>query len=394
MESSNTHVERFKIPHRPRPLNVPRLRHVPGLSFGSRRTGNAIIEGDNLIALSAIAPRYSGKIRCIYIDPPYNNQEKYNHYSDELGHEEWLEQVTARLAALADFLRDDGSLWISIDDREVHYLKVAADSIFGRKNFISSIVWQQRITRENRKVLSNNHEYVLVYAKDVRKFKQTRNLLPLPPEVRGRYKNPDNDPRGLWQSVSANVQAGHAIPNQFYEIVSPSGRRHSAPKGRCWVYNHERMKEEIALNNVWFGADGNGVPRLKKSLNSARTGLTPETLWMASEVGTTDSAKKHFLQMFPRARVFDTPKPESLIQRILHIATDPGDVVLDAYLGSGTTAAVSHKMGRRYLGIEQSSEAATICARRLVRVIEGEAGGISHRLGWVGGGGFDYYRVV
>jgi adenine-specific DNA-methyltransferase len=366
--------------------------HVPGLSFGMANTGNALVQGDNLEVLKALTRVAAGKIRCIYIDPPYNNQERYTHYKDDLSHEEWLDTISLRLQYFGELLRADGSVWISIDDQEVHYLKVAADRILGRHRFLTTIVWEQRTTRENRRAFSNNHEYLLVYAQDPTVFRNTRHRLDFTVEARSRYKNPDNDPRGPWQSVSANVQAGHATPAQFYEIVSPNGNRYSPPAGRCWVYNRERMEEEIRRGNVWFGKDGNRVPRLKKFLRGSTTGLTPSTLWPAAEAGTSKSAKKHILQMFPNEPVFDTPKPEHLIHRVLAIATDPGDMVLDAYLGSGTTAAVAHKMGRKYIGIEQGDHAVTLCAQRLRLVIAGEAGGVSKSVGWTGGGGFDFFR--
>lgn len=324
----------------------------------------------------------------------YNNQERHYHYHDSLDHRSWLDQTTARIEILAEFLRDDGSLWISIDDREVHYLKVACDQILGRKNFVTTIVWQQRTTRENRKVFSNNHEYLLVYAKDIKKFSKTRNSLMLTPEVRGRYKNPDNDPRGPWQSVSANVQAGHATPAQFYKLEAPNGKLHVPPSGRCWVYTMEKMQEQILDERVWFGRDGNGVPRLKRFLSEARQGLTPETLWLANSVGTNDDAKKHIIKMFPDGSVFDTPKPESLIERVLAIASSPGDLIIDAYLGSGTTAAVAHKMNRQYIGIEEGKHAITHAAERLSHVVNGDETGISSSAGWGGGGGFDFYRLL
>lgn len=377
------------------PVLSPTRRLLPlrDLSFGPNSSGNALIQGENLAALLEIERQMAGQIRCIYLDPPYNNQEKYTHYDDALSHEHWLREITARLKVLWRLLREDGSLWISIDDREVHYLKVAADGIFGRANFISTIAWQQRTTRENRKVFSSNHEYILVYAKNAAKFKAGRNTLPLPKTILARYRNPDNDPRGPWQSVSANVQAGHATKSQFYSLIAPNGTQHNPPNGRCWVYNQKKMRSEIAQNNVWFGPKGNGVPRLKRFLNGARAGLTPETLWLAAEVGTTDSAKKHLLKLFPTVPVFDTPKPEALIGRVLQIASNPGELVLDPYLGSGTTAAVALKMGRRFIGIEMGRHATTLCARRLARVVHGERGGVSESLKWHGGGGFDFFRL-
>ncbi len=371
-----------------------RLVPIRSLSYGRQDSGNLLVQGENTRALAALAHQYAGRVRCIYIDPPYNNQEQYAHYRDDLDHDAWISALSVRLELLSDFLTDDGSLWISIDDREVHYLKVAADKIVGRRNFITTVVWQQRTTRENRRVFSNNHEYVLVYAKNAKRFAETRNGLPANGEIRSRYKNPDNDKRGPWQSISANVQAGHATPSQFYTIVAPTGRRHLPPNGRCWVYNQVKMNCEIAENNVWFGKDGRGVPRLKRFLRDGICSVTPETLWASTDdVGTNDRAKKHLLQLFPQKQVFETPKPEELIHRILHIATKPSDLVLDAYMGSGTTAAVAHKMNRKYIGIEEGSHAITLCAHRLRLVVDGEAGGISKKMGWTGGGGFTFYGL-
>lgn len=366
---------------------------MPDLSYGASNSGNLLINGDNLTVLAALRSTYEGQVRCVYIDPPYNNGETYTHYGDDFDHAHWLRDIRLRLEALSPLLRDDGSIWISIDDSELHYLKVAADTVFGRSNFAATIVWEHRTTRENRRVFSHNHEFVLVYAKDIRKFARSRNRLPASAEFFKRYKNPDNDPRGPWQSISANVQDGHATPAQFYTIRAPNGRPHTPPKGRCWVFSEPKMQEAIARGDVWFGRDGNGVPRLKSFLKDSSTGLTPSTLWKADEVGTTLAAKKHLLQLFPDVEVFDTPKPESLIRRVLEIASDPGDIVLDAYLGSGTTAAAAMKTGRHIIGIELGEHAVTHCAERLRRVVEGEGGGISREVQWVGGSGFDFYRT-
>lgn len=371
---------------------IPQLRRVERHSAGEGNSGNAIIHGDNLPALELLQGSLAGAFRCIYLDPPYNNGEIYTHYRDDLDHAQWLRAIRSRLERLHPLLRADGSVWISIDDSEVHYLKVACDGVFGRKNFVGSIIWQQRTTRENRRVFSNNHEYILVYAKDAKRFAATRNQLAPTAEFFKRYKNPDDDPRGSWQSVSANVQAGHATPSQFYTLKAPNGTVHQPPKGRCWVYNKARMELAIATGEVWFGRNGNGVPRLKRYLKPT-SGLTPSTLWPADEVGTSLSAKKHLLQFFPDADLFDTPKPEQLLARILQIATDPGDFVLDAYLGSGTTAAVAHKMGRQYIGIESGDHSVTHCVQRLRRVIKGDGTGISAESDWKGGGGFDFYRL-
>ncbi len=365
---------------------------IAELSYGESGTGNALIQGENLHVLNALQSQYAGTVCCVYIDPPYNNQEQYRHYLDSRSHEVWLDMIVTRLQAIRPLLSIDGSLWISIDDREIHYLKVAADKVFGRENFVTTIIWQQRATRENRKVFSNNHEYLLVYAINQRKFRARRNLLPGGPELLARYKNPDSDPRGPWQSISANVQAGHATASQFYDLVAPNGILHRPPEGRCWIYTKEKMQREIAAGNIWFGKTGRGVPRIKRFLRSSRVGLTPETLWLASDVGTNDEAKKQLLKLFPYQGIFETPKPEGLIRRVIEIATKPGDLVLDAFLGSGTTTAVAHKLNRRYIGIERGKHAVTYCAARLRKVVDGDATGISNDVQWNGGGGFDFYR--
>ncbi|MDM8523446.1 site-specific DNA-methyltransferase [Desulfococcaceae bacterium HSG8] len=357
-------------------------------------TDNKIIQGDSSYVLPYLRNQYEGKIRCVYIDPPYNNGEKYTHYDDQSSHEDWIKNITLILNKIKPLMTQNGSIWISVDDSEVHYLKVAADKVFGRKNFVTTVVWQQRTTRENRKVFSNNHEYILVYSTDKKLFSKNRNLLPITREILARYKNPDNDHRGLWQSVSANVQAGHAVASQFYEIISPSGKKHSPPNGRCWIYNEKRMLQEIKNNNIWFGKNGDCVPRVKRFLTDAKSGVTPETLWLAEDVGTNEKAKKHILKLFPNKPVFDTPKPERLIKRILDIATDEGDLVLDAFVGSGSTVSVAHKMKRKYIGIDIGSHIIDYAVNRLQLVVKGEGDGISKDVQWEGGGGFKFYKAI
>jgi adenine-specific DNA-methyltransferase len=354
---------------------------------------NLIIKGDNIKVLKKLLPDFNKKVKCIYIDPPYNNGESYNHYDDDYTHQAWLDEMTEALFSLKPFLTEDGSIWISIDDSEMHYLKIATDKVFGRHNFVTTIIWQQRTTRENRSVFSNNHEYILVYCINQTEFKNSRNLLPATEDILKRYKNPDNDPRGDWQSVSANVQDGHAVPSQYYNIIAPNGKVHSPPNGRCWCYNKERMDNEISNNNIWFGKDGNGVPRIKKFLNGKSRGLTPETLWLGNIAGTNKSAKKHFLQMFPNEKVFDTPKPEELIKLILEIATNENDIVLDCYLGSGTTISTAHKMNRKYIGIEKGDHITDIVLERMNQVVNGEQGGISQIINWNGGGNFTFKKT-
>lgn len=363
-------------------------------SVGCEDCKNILIKGDNKAILPELVSAYRGRIKCIYIDPPYNNGDSYHYYNDNTSTSAWLNDIRSVLYWLRMLLKKDGSIWISIDDKEMAYLKVEADKILGRENFASTIIWQQRKTRENRALFSCNHEYVLVYAKDIKAFKRSRNLLPVSADfVDKKYKNPDNDPRGPWQSVSASVQAGHAVASQFYTIISPAGVEFKPPKGRCWAYNQTRMQREIAEHNIWFGENGRNTPRIKKFLANAKIGLTPETLWSGDNYGTTDSAKKHLLSLFPDiVTVFDTPKPEELIKQIIEIASNEGEYVLDCYLGSGTTMAVAHKLNRNYIGIEIGEQMTDLVVRRLKNVISGEQGGISKSVNWHGGGEFLFYN--
>jgi adenine-specific DNA-methyltransferase len=374
-------------------MNTSNLKFSAELSFGTIPSGNYLMQGDNLSLLKLLNNHLSRSIKCIYLDPPYNNGESYKHYYDSMDHKEWINSLKNRLSEMKSLLTEDGSVWISIDDSELHYLKVAADEVFERSNFITTIVWERRTTRDNRVAFSKNHEYILVYAKNFAHWCKSRNSLPLPEDVKNRYKNPDNDHRGNWQSVSANVQAGHAVPQQFYTIQAPNGKLHNPPKGRCWVYTKEKMQDEIKNNNVWFGKTGNSVPRLKRFLRDRKEGITPETLWRAEEVGTTSIAKKQLLALFKKTTLFDTPKPEQLIYRILKISTNEGDLILDPYLGSGTTTAVAHKMHRKYIGIEIGDHIKSHCVPRMRSVIKGEKGGISQDLNWGGGGGFEFFSI-
>ncbi len=357
---------------------------------------NKLIFGDNLLTLKALQKDFDGKVKCIYIDPPYNTGAAFNEYDDGLEHSLWLSLLRERLVILRDLLIDDGSIWISIDDNEMAYLKVMLDEIFGREHFVATIVWEKRKTRENRRVFSFKHDFVLVYAKNKPGFDVTRNPLPLTEEIKARYKNPDSDPRGSWQSISALAQAGHGTKSQFYTLTTPSGKQVDPPTGNCWRYAQHRMQSEILDNRIWFGKNGNNVPRIKKFLSeSTSNGITPETIWYADDAGTTDSARKHVNQIYEKNLTFDTPKPEELLSRILHIASNSGDLVLDSFAGSGTTGAVAHKMGRKWIMVELGDHCHTHIIPRLQKVISGQdEGGITKSANWQGGGGFRYYRLA
>jgi adenine-specific DNA-methyltransferase len=364
------------------------LEHVPDLSAGDPAAGNMLIHGDNLDALKALLPFYAGRVRCIAIDPPYNTRSAFEHYDDNLEHSTWLSMMYPRLELLQQFLAETGSIWVCMDDNEGHYLKVLLDEAFGRKNFVANVVWQKRTSPDARIDLGDAHDNVLVYAANPAAAKFNR--VALDPEQRSGFKNPDEDPRGPWASTDFSAQGWR--PNQMYKITTPGGAEYEPPPGRCWVNTEDVYKELCADNRMWFGKDGRARPRVKLFLSESE-GIRSWTWWPHTEVGHNQEAKKEINQLFGADTAFETPKPERLLRRILEIATNPGDIVLDSFLGSGTTAAVAHKMGRRYIGIEMGDHAVTHCVPRLKKVIEGEQGGISTQVNWKGGGGFRFYRL-
>lgn len=366
------------------------LEEVAKHSHGDRDAGNMLIQGDNLDALKALLPYYAGKMKCIFIDPPYNTKSAFEHYDDNLEHAQWLAMMYPRLELLRSLLAEDGSIWVTIDDNEAHYLKVIMDEVFGRKNFVGNMVWQKRYSRENRTAIGDAHDHVLTYAKVNETFKSVRNKLPLGDKQTKIYKNPNNDPRGSWRAVSLSAQGFR--PNQMYVITAPTGKKHNPPAGSCWKVVEPKYHELVADDLIYFGKDGNAVPSRKQFLN-AIDGIVPWTWWPHEEAGHNDEAKREIQVLFGADNAFDTPKPERLLQRIISIATNPGDLVLDSFLGSGTTAAVAHKMNRRYIGIEMGDHAITHCVPRLQKVIEGEQGGISAAVEWKGGGGFRFYKL-
>ena len=364
------------------------LEEAPDLSTGDLDAANMLIQGDNLEALKALLPFYAGQVKCIYIDPPYNTRSAFEHYDDNLEHSKWLAVMWPRLEILREFLADEGSIWINIDDEESHYLKIIADEIYGRKNFIVNCLWQKRTSPDGRINMGDAHDHIFIYGSQA--TRNSLNNLPLTEEQRSSYKNPDDDLRGPW--VSTDFTAQGYRPNQMYEIVTPAGVRYSPPEGRCWANVEENFRHLCDQGRIWFGKDGRSRPRVKNYLSEAE-GVKSWSWWTNREVGHNQEAKKEVNALFGASNAFDTPKPERLIQRILHIATNPGDLVLDSFLGSGTTAAVAHKMGRRYIGIEMGEHAVSHCVPRLNKVIDGEQGGISKSVGWQGGGGFRFYRL-
>mgnify|MGYP002738688586 CR=1 FL=1 len=337
-------------------------------------TENMLIHGDNLLALKALEKDYSGKVKCIYIDPPYNTGNAFDLYDDNFEHSIWLSLIKPRLEVLKKLLAEDGSIWISIDDDEGHYLKILCDEVFGRNNFIATCIWHKKHTRANdAKWFSDNHDFILVYAKYKENWRP--NLLPRKEDSFSGYTNPDNDFRGVWASGPLHAKT----PNEkdIYEIITPSGRSVFPPPGTSWRFSKTKMNELISDNRIWFGESGNNVPRYKRFLTDVKDGFVPLTIWFREEVGDNQEAKKE-VKGFNKDNVFPTPKPERLLERILTLATNKGDLVLDSFLGSGTTAAVAHKMGRKYIGIEMGDHAYTHCKVRLDKVIDAsDQGGIS-----------------
>ena len=351
---------------------------------------NRLIFGDNLLALKALEQDFTGKIKCIYIDPPYNTGSAFEHYEDGIEHSLWLSLVRDRLEILRNLLRQDGAIWINIDDNEAHYLKVLMDEVFGRKSFVANVLWQKRTSPDARIHLGAAHDHILVYARDA--ALSTFQKLKLSPQQSSQFRNPDNDPRGPW--VSSDFTAQGWRPNQMYKITTPGGTVYEPPEGRCWANVESEFLRLRSEGRIWFGRDGNARPRVKTYLSES-DGISSWTWWTNEEVGHNQEAKKEIIALYGASSAFDTPKPERLLCRIIEIGSDSGDWVLDSFAGSGTTGAVAHKMGRRWIMVELGEHCHTHIIPRLKKVIDGEdPGGITEAVGWKGGGGFRYYRLA
>jgi len=408
---SKTKLELTWIGKDKRPKLEPRILledsslsyHAKHRVSDSDQFDNKLIFGDNLLALKALEQEYRGKVKCVFIDPPYNTGSAFTHYDDGLEHSIWLSLMRDRLEIIRELLSDDGSLWITIDDNEAHYLKVMCDEVFGRRNFVSNVIWQKKFSPQANSIwLSDSHDHVLVFAKNKELWRP--NLLPRTSDSDSRYLNPDNDPRGVWTSGDFTISltggqrgaqfAKTGISENIYEITTPSGRTLLPTKGRCWAASPKRFDELRADNRIWFGESGNNVPRIKRFLTEVQEGIVCMTLWLRTEVGDNQDAKRE-VSKFNDKDIFSTPKPEKLIQRILELTTKPNDLVLDSFAGSGTTGAVAHKMGRRWIMIELGEHCQTHIIPRLQKVIDGEdQGGISKAVNWQGGGGFRYYTLA
>ncbi|MCE5319419.1 MAG: site-specific DNA-methyltransferase [Parachlamydia sp.] len=349
---------------------------------------NLLIYGDNLLAMKALEKDFTGKVKCIYIDPPYNTKSCFEHYDDSFEHSVWLNMMKERLIILQKLLSEDGSIWISIDDEECHYLKVVCDEIFGRKNFLENVIWQHSVQGKGYLgIFSTHHNHILSYKKsNLFKLNSCQRL----EKHNKAYSNPDNDPKGPWRT--GDVRNSLYRKNLIYDLVTPSGKTISPPSNG-WRWSKETMQRKIETGEIVFRNNENNI--IRKIHLCDQNGRVPESIWFADEVGTTREADSESKKLFDANNKFSTPKPERLIQRILHIATNPGDLVLDCFAGSGTTGAVAHKMGRRWIMIELGEHCLTHIIPRLQKVIDGtDQGGISVATNWLGGGGFRYYELV
>jgi adenine-specific DNA-methyltransferase len=356
---------------------------------------NRLICGDNLLALKALEQEFTGKVKCIFIDPPYNTGSAFTHYDDGVEHSLWLSLMRDRLELLGRLLSDDGSLWITIDDNEAHYLKVLCDEVLGRQSFVSSMVWEKDSGRKNDTDISSSHDYVLLYAKNRNTWKRTRNLLERTEAQLNRYQNPDNDPRGPWRQ-GADGTAKSGSESLRYPITLPSGRTVTPPSGNFWRFSEGTYRQAVLENRVYYGKNGDGLPVIKKYLSDIKDGIVPKTWWPAHEVGSNQEARRdHLRKLLPDIEPFATPKPERLLSRIIEIATNPSDLVLDSFAGSGTTGAVAQKMGRRWIMVELGEHCETHIIPRLKKVVDGaDPGGITTTVDWKGGGGFRYFHLA
>ena len=377
-------------------LEDPEKSHHAALRVtGHDSFDNRLIFGDNLLALKALEQEFAGKIKCIFIDPPYNTGSAFQHYDDGIEHSLWLSLIRERLVILWRLLREDGSLWITIDDNECHYLKVLCDELFGRAAFVSSIAWEKDTGRRSDTDISSAHDHILLYAKNRGVWKNIRNPLPRTSGQEKRYRNPDNDPRGPWlQGDNATARSGS--DESRYPITTPSGRIVTPSAGRYWAFSKETFARSLEDKRVYFGKKGDGMPILKRYLSEVQGGIVPRSWWPADEAGHNQEAKRdHLNKLLKGVATFETPKPERLLQTILMIATNPDDWVLDSFAGSGTTGAVAQKMGRRWVMVELGEHCHTHIIPRLKKVIDGtDPGGITEAVAWKGGGGFRYYRLA
>ncbi|GAA7828378.1 hypothetical protein HpMS151_12450 [Helicobacter pylori] len=361
--------------------------------FNEDEINGTLIKSENYQALNSLKNRYKETIDCIYIDPPYNTQNNEFMYADNFKRSSWLSMMDNRLELARKLLNDKGVMFVSIDDNEQAYCKALMDEVFngggGGDNFVNTIIWEKKYSPQNHaKWFSDNHDFILLYAKDKEIWRPI--LLPRTSEMDTRYKNLDNDERGVWKSSDLSV--GSAVERNIYPIFNPHTKQEIyPPHGRSWVYSQEKLQELIADNRISFPTSGNGVPRYKRFLSEVKQGVTPLTIWKYTEVGHTQDAKREIKELFEGQALFDTPKPEALISRILEISTQENDLVLDFFAGSGTTCAVAHKLKRKYIGIEMGEHFESVILPRLKKVVGGFKSGAAKEFN--GGGVIKVYAL-
>lgn len=350
-----------------------------------------VICGDALdVLMQTKGPIAEKSVRLLYIDPPFNTGFRFGDYEDAMDSGQWLSMLRDRLRAVKPYLTDDASVWLHLDDSESHRARSILDEVFGTKGYVATIIWQRRTTRESRSAISTNHDSILVYAPaGPVTWKRRRNLLSKGTE---ELSNRDHDPRGPWADAPFTAPGYRA--NQQYTIVTPAGNSLRPPRGRSWYATEATFRQLLADDRIWFPKNGAGSPRIKLFPHQLR-GLVPFSVWSAAETGTNDDGKRHLQALFPGGSVFATPKPEELIERIIHVATDPGELVMDLFGGSGTTATTAQKMGRDWVLVERSPQTVSnVILPRLAKVLLGQdPGGISGHYGWTGGGSVSIYRA-
>ncbi len=362
--------------------------------FQLQRNDNLIIKGNNLLALHTLKTKFMGAINLIYIDPPYNTENDGFQYNDKFNHSTWLTFMKNRLEVARELLSQSGLIAVQITDIEFAYLKVLMDECFGRDNFIETIIWKKRSGAPNDKTIGATHEYIILFAKDINSLKI--NKKPRSEEQIKRYKNPDNHPKGPWaaDNLMANVKGGRFVKSLHYPIVNPiTNEEHYPSSNGNWRYNQVDMQKLLDNDEIYFGIDGKGRPKLKRFLNELKSdGVPYATIWDDVPLGTHGT--KEILGLFGTVNEFDTAKPEGLIQALINFGTIEGDIVLDFFGGSGTTASTALKMNRQFITCEQMDYATTITKPRLIKVVDGELGGISKDVNWQGGGSFVYCELA
>lgn len=390
-----------------RPRLEPRiLLEDPSLSYHAsyRMTehdifDNRLIFGDNLLALKALEQEYTGRVKCVFIDPPYNTGSAFEHYDDGIEHSLWLSLMRDRVEILYRLLAEDGSLWITLDDNESHYMKVLCDEIFGRNNFVANVIWEKSDSpRMDAHYFSSRHDHLLVFAKNIEQF--TMNRLE-DDDAPSHYNKTDEQGKQYYlkplRAMGGQGDSRKARPNLYFSLIAPDGsevypKKQDGTDG-AWRWSKKKIQEEEARIE-WVDGRNGWTPYFRIYKDSS-SGRPPETIWKHEDVGSNRTSKAEIKGIFSDSKSFDTPKPEKLLERIVYLSTNVNDIVLDSFAGSGTTGAVAHKMRRRWIMVELGEHCQTLIVPRMKKVIDGkDMGGVTELVEWTGGGGFRYFRLA